>query len=90
MTANEQLLLTLDLIRRERQADLEQYRQKVLLRPLSERIKDGTTWYPVTLKREYIGTGERPVIEVERTRQQDQPHGFQSGKSGKRILQCVR
>lgn len=80
MTANEQLLLTLDLIRRERQADLEQYRQKVLLRSLSERIKDGTTWYPVTLKREYIGTGERPVIEVERTRQQDQPHGFQSGK----------
>lgn len=80
MQPNEQLLLTLELIRLERQADLEQYRQKILLRSLQQRTKEGSTWYPVALKREYIGTGERPTIEVERTNHLDQPHAFQSGK----------
>lgn len=77
---NEQLLHTLELIKIERQADLEQYRQKILLRSLQQRTKEGSTWYPVSLKRDYIGTGERPTIEVERTNHLDQPHSFQSGK----------
>lgn len=71
---------TLDLIRKERREDLEQYRQKILLTPLNRRVKDGTCWYPVRLRRDYIGTGERLIIEVERTNQLDQPHVFQSGK----------
>jgi superfamily I DNA and/or RNA helicase len=77
---NEQLLFTLELIKLERQADLEQYRQKILLRSLQQRTQEGSTWYPVALKREYIGTGERPTIEIERTNHLDQPHPFQSGK----------
>ena len=80
MQPNEQLLHTLELIKLERQADLEQYRQKILLRSLQQRTKEGSTWYPVSLKRDYIGTGERPIIEVERTNQLEQPHAFQSGK----------
>lgn len=80
MQPNEQLLRTLELIKLERQADLEQYRQKILLRSLQQRTKEGSTWYPVSLKRDYIGTGERPTIEVERTNHLDQPHAFQSGK----------
>lgn len=80
MQPNEQLLHTLELIKLERKADLEQYRQKILLRSLQQRTKEGSTWYPVSLKREYIGTGERPTIEVERTNQLEQPHAFQSGK----------
>ena len=76
----EQLIHTLELIKLERQADLEQYRQKILLRSLQQRTKEGSTWYPVTLKRDYIGTGERPTIEVERTNHLEQPHAFQSGK----------
>ncbi|MBL7856677.1 MAG: AAA family ATPase [Cyclobacteriaceae bacterium] len=81
MNAHEQLLKTFELIKLERQADLEQYRQKVLLRSLSQRTKEGTTWYPVTLKRDYIGTGERLIIEIERTNYLEQPHSFQSGKA---------
>jgi superfamily I DNA and/or RNA helicase len=77
---NEQLLFTLELIKLERQADLEQYRQKILLRSLQQRTQEGSAWYPVALKREYIGTGERPTIEIERTNHLDQPHSFQSGK----------
>lgn len=81
MSSVEQLEKTLELIRLERQADLEYYRQKVLLRSLQDRTKEGTTWYPLRLKRDYIGTGERLIVEVERTTHIDQPHAFQSGKS---------
>jgi ATP-dependent RNA/DNA helicase IGHMBP2 len=81
MTTREQLARTLELIKLERQADLDYYRQKVLLRSLHQRTQEGTTWYPVKLKREYIGTGERLIIEVERSTHLDQPHAFQSGKS---------
>lgn len=81
MTSHEQLARTLELIKLERQADLEYYRQKVLLRSLHQRTQEGTTWYPVKLKRDYIGTGERPIIEIERSNHLDQPHAFQSGKS---------
>lgn len=81
MNSRDQLSKTLELIKLERQADLEYYRQKVLLRSLHQRTKEGTTWYPVKLKRDYIGTGERLTIEVERSTHLDQPHAFQSGKS---------
>jgi ATP-dependent RNA/DNA helicase IGHMBP2 len=81
MTSQEQLLRTFELIRMERQADLEYYRQKVLLRSLHQRTQEGTTWYPVKLKRDYIGTGERLILEVERTTHLEEPHAFQSGKS---------
>lgn len=80
MTVQEQLYKTLELLRLERQADLEQYRQKVLLVPLYRKTKEGKCWYPVSLKRHYIGTGERLIIEIERTQHLDQPHVFQSGK----------
>lgn len=80
MTSIDELSITLDLIRQERQADLEQYRQKVLQTPLHKKTKEGICWYPVKLKRDYIGTGERLIIEVERTHHLEQPHVFQSGK----------
>jgi ATP-dependent RNA/DNA helicase IGHMBP2 len=81
MKSIDDLQKTLELIRMERLADLEYYRQKVLLRSLHQRTEDGVTWYPVRLKRDYIGTGERLTIEVERTNHIDKPHAFQSGKS---------
>src|SRR5688572_3443083 len=80
MTVQEQLYKTLELLRLERQADLEQYRQKVLLVPLNRKTKEGKCWYPVRLKKHYIGTGERLIVEVERTSNLDQSHIFQSGK----------
>ncbi len=81
MTSHEQLQKTFELIKLERQADLDYYRQKVLLRSIHERTKEGTTWYPLRFNRDYIGTGERLIIEVERTNNLEQPHAFQSGKS---------
>ncbi len=81
MSSIESLKHSLELLRMERQADLEYYRQKVLLRSLHQRTQEGTTWYPVRLKSDYIGTGERLVIEVERTNHLEQPHAFSAGKS---------
>jgi ATP-dependent RNA/DNA helicase IGHMBP2 len=81
MTSLESLSQTLGLLRQERQADLEYYRQKILLRSLHQRVQEGTTWYPVRLKSDYIGTGERLVVELERTNNLEQPHAFQAGKS---------
>jgi superfamily I DNA and/or RNA helicase len=81
MSSREQLQKTFELIKIERQADLDYYRQKVLLRSLQQRTAEGVTWYPVKLKRDYIGTGERLIVEVERIGHLDQPHAFQSGKS---------
>ena len=81
MKSIENLQHTLELLRLERQADLDYYRLKVILRSLHQRTQEGTTWYPVRLKSDYIGTGERLIIEVERTNHLDQPHSFQSGKS---------
>lgn len=80
MNIRDQLNKTWELLKRERQADLEQYRQKILLVPLHRKTKEGKCWYPVAMKRDYIGTGERLIIEVERTNHLDQPHVFQSGK----------
>jgi ATP-dependent RNA/DNA helicase IGHMBP2 len=69
------------LLKLEHAADQEQYRQKVMARSLSGRVKEGTTWYPVRLNKTYIGTGERNIIEIERTNNLEQPHSFSSGKS---------
>ncbi len=80
MTIHEELLHTLELIRKEKLADLEQYRQKVLNTPLHRKTTEGICWYPVRLKRHYIGTGERNIIEIERTNHLDQPHVFGAGK----------
>jgi ATP-dependent RNA/DNA helicase IGHMBP2 len=81
MNSLKHLQHQLELIKLERAADLEQYRQKVLLRSLTQRVKEGVTWYPVRLVRDYVGTGERIIIEVERIHPSDKPHSFQSGKS---------
>lgn len=67
-------------MREERNADLEQYKHKVMLLPLSRKTKEGKSWYPVKLRRHYIGTGERLIIEIERTQHLNQAHVFQSGK----------
>src|ERR1043166_8283280 len=80
MNSKDQLKHTYQLLQLERAADLEQYRQKVLMRSLHQRTKEGVTWYPVRLLRDYIGTGERVMIEIEKTNSFEQPHAFQSGK----------
>lgn len=81
MAAIDDLRKTFELIKQERQADLQQYQQKVLQKSITQKKKDGVCWYPVKLDKTYIGTGERLIIEVQRTNNFEQRHSFQSGKA---------
>ncbi len=67
------------LLSLEKKYDFEQYQKKILSAPLKEKVSEGVTWYPVVLDKTYIGTGERMIIEVARTKNLQQPHSFQSG-----------
>lgn len=67
-----------ELLAQEKRHDFEQYQKKILTASLAEKVNQGICWYPVSLKRTYIGMGERNIIEVTRTRT-DNPHSFQSG-----------
>ncbi len=66
MNTNTQLEKLISLLEIEKKEDLRQYREMVLRRTLKERVERGISWYPVSLKGVYIGTGEKFVLELER------------------------
>ncbi|MEQ9442030.1 MAG: AAA domain-containing protein [Cyclobacteriaceae bacterium] len=76
----EELQQQIHLLRLEKEADLEYYRQKVLLASLEDRRKDGVSWYPVTLDSQRYSLGEKLIIRVSRNDANQRSHVFQSGK----------
>jgi len=66
MNTQAQLEKLLSLLEIEKKEDLRQYREMVLRRTLQERVERGISWYPVSLKGVYVGTGEKIVLELER------------------------
>ncbi|MFA0960883.1 AAA domain-containing protein [Roseivirga sp. BDSF3-8] len=68
------------LIRLERDEEQHYYQNKIIRSSLSDRRREGLTWYPVDLNKQYLGTGERLFVELVRTRDIGQPHVFQPGK----------
>src|SRR5690606_1096451 len=80
MTSIDSLSHTRALLKIEREEDFEQYKQKILRTPLQERTKAGLAWDPLLYKSTMYDTGEKLVIELERTTEIDKPHIFQSGK----------
>lgn len=81
MTHSEHFLHLLQLLRKEREEDRKQYESKIRNRSLEDRKKEGVTWYPVSVDRSFLGTGEKWVIRVERTIDHDKRHFFQAGSS---------
>jgi ATP-dependent RNA/DNA helicase IGHMBP2 len=81
MTSADELRITYELLKQERQADLQQYQQKVLQKSITQKKKDGICWYPVKVEKSYIGTGERLMVELQRTNNFEQRHLFSSGKA---------
>lgn len=69
------------LLKKEREEDRKQYENKIRNRSLEDRKKEGVTWYPVTVDRSYLGTGEKWVLQMERTTDHDKRHFFQAGSS---------
>lgn len=79
-TSKEELEKLLSVLKIEQEEDRQQYKEKVLQSPLSERKRIGVTWYPIVIKESYYSTGERLVLEIERPANTDVPHQFTSGK----------
>jgi len=76
---NEELKKVYQLLIKEKEYDLLQYRQKILQASLKDKKNEGVCWYPVQISRSYYGTGEKLIWEIERTTGKNIPHAFQSG-----------
>lgn len=70
----------IDLLKKEKEADLAYYRKKMIGTSLKERRKQGVCWYPVTMDRTKFDAGERLIIKVSRPPEHIDAHLFQSGK----------
>ena len=79
-TTQEELQHNIQLLRQEKEADLEYYRQKILNASLEDRKKDGLCWYPVVLSSQRYSLAEKLVVQVSRTDENAKSTAFQSGK----------
>lgn len=71
----------LTAVKTEREEDRAQYNEKMMYSSFQERKDQGICWYPVMISKSFLGTGERIVIQVEKTQQEQQKHVFQPGTS---------
>ncbi|MHA6247918.1 AAA domain-containing protein [Pontibacter sp. CAU 1760] len=70
-----------ELLKLEQEEDRQQYKIKSLKSTITERKAMGFCWYPVSIVKEEIGFGNKVVLELERTKDRDQLHLFQTGKA---------
>ena len=70
-----------ELLKIEQEEDRQQYKIKSQKSTIAERKAMGFCWYPVTISKEEIGFGNKVVLELERTKDRDQLHLFQTGKA---------
>ena len=83
----DHFLHLLELIKQERIEDRKQYEAKIGNRSLQDRKREGVSWYPVTINKSFLGTGEKWMFQLARTTDLDQRHFFQSGSSISVFLQ---
>ena len=83
----DHFLHLLELIKQERIEDRKQYEAKIGNRSLQDRKREGVSWYPVTITKSFLGTGEKWMFQLERTTDLDQRHFFQAGSSISVFLQ---
>lgn len=70
----------LELIRIEKEKDLEEYKKKIQRLSLQERTQNGVAWYPLQVTKQGYTLGSRAYVVVERTKQLGEEHRFRSGK----------
>lgn len=86
MSHTEHFLRLLQLLKKEREEDRKQYEEKIKNRSLEDRRKEGVTWYPVSVVQSFLGTGEKWVLQLERTQLINDRHFFQAGASASLFL----
>lgn len=64
----------------EKDEDKAIYLEKMGNTSLNQRREEGVTWYPLAIRDEYYGVGDRLIVEFERMGGRDSPHQFQTGK----------
>lgn len=90
MDHSEHFLHLLKLLKKEREEDRKQYEDKIRNRSLEDRRKEGVTWYPVSIERSFLGTGEKWTLKIERTSDLETRHYFQAGSSASLFLNDAR
>ncbi len=71
----------LELLRQEKDEDFRQFLQFVRERPLTERVEQGYTWYPLNVLQTGFALGEKAFVVVERTTRLNEPHQLRAGQS---------
>ena len=82
MTAEDiqqHLALQLELLKMEKKADYAFYQERMMNTSIQEREKNGVTWYPIHIVNDFISTGDRITLEIEKNSVQQEKHAFQVG-----------
>ena len=64
----------------EKQKDFEQFRAFVQSLPLSERVAEGYSWYPVVVEKSGYTYGDRAFVTISRTKVGEGQHQFRAGQ----------
>jgi ATP-dependent RNA/DNA helicase IGHMBP2 len=68
-----------ELLKKEKQADLDYFKTVIQNKPLAQRCAEGFSWYPLSIKASGFMYGERAFVTVEHGGKVDDPHQFRSG-----------
>jgi len=81
MTSNYPHLQNLrQLLRQEKEADHRAFLAMVREKPLSDRVEQGYTWYPLQVINTGFALSEKAFVIVERTTRQNAPHQLRAGQ----------
>ncbi|MGQ1784994.1 MULTISPECIES: AAA domain-containing protein [unclassified Saccharicrinis] len=69
-----------ELLLKEKEEDLLQYKRKMSNTSVVERRREGVCWYPLNIERARFDAGERLLVKVSRPKEHKESHLFQSGK----------
>ncbi len=75
----EALKHQLVLLKKEKQADYKFFEERMMNTSIPDREKNGVTWYPIRIVKDFISTGERITLEITKQKNHDQRHSFQVG-----------
>ncbi|MEP0273000.1 AAA domain-containing protein [Ekhidna sp.] len=82
MTSEEithQLEHQIALLKKEKEADYTQFQERMTLTTIQDREKNGITWYPIQIEKDFISTGERLTLELSKSKNREQKHSFHVG-----------
>ncbi|NQZ78161.1 MAG: AAA family ATPase, partial [Ekhidna sp.] len=69
----------LELLKKEKAADYALYQERMMNTNIQDREKNGVTWYPIKIVKDFISTGDRITVEIQKTKPKEQKHAFQVG-----------